>query len=148
MNIYESLENLNVSEECFDDIMGIVEEILSEGNNLANVVARAQDKQDKVMSGIPVSQKDAKNMLKRHKILKNKDELIKKAKQVPDSKEYKKKISGETQYFPGTNSNRDLGRDDEMALDTETNGTEAQERQARKSFGRYMRKLSKQGLLK
>ena len=25
MNIFESLENLNVSEECFDEIMGIVE---------------------------------------------------------------------------------------------------------------------------
>ena len=30
INIYESLENLNVSEECFNDIMGIVEELLSE----------------------------------------------------------------------------------------------------------------------
>ena len=30
MSIFESLENLNVSEECFDDIMGIVEEIISE----------------------------------------------------------------------------------------------------------------------
>jgi hypothetical protein len=28
MNIFESLENLNVSEECFDDIMDIVEGIL------------------------------------------------------------------------------------------------------------------------
>ena len=32
MNIFESLENLNVSEECFDEIMGIVEELLSEEN--------------------------------------------------------------------------------------------------------------------
>ena len=30
MNIFESLENLNVSEECFNEIMGIVEEILNE----------------------------------------------------------------------------------------------------------------------
>jgi hypothetical protein len=30
MNIFENLENLQVSEECFNDIMGIVEEILSE----------------------------------------------------------------------------------------------------------------------
>ena len=30
MNIFENLENLNVSEECFEDIMGIVEETLSE----------------------------------------------------------------------------------------------------------------------
>lgn len=30
MDIFESLESLNVSEECFDDIMGIVEELLNE----------------------------------------------------------------------------------------------------------------------
>ena len=30
MDIFESLENLNVSEECFDEIMGIVEDMLSE----------------------------------------------------------------------------------------------------------------------
>ena len=30
MNIFESLENLEVSESCFDDIMGIVEEIINE----------------------------------------------------------------------------------------------------------------------
>ena len=30
MNIFESLESLNVSEKCFDDIMSIVEEILNE----------------------------------------------------------------------------------------------------------------------
>lgn len=30
MDIFESLENLNVSEECFDEIMGIVEEIINE----------------------------------------------------------------------------------------------------------------------
>ena len=29
-SIFESLENLNVSEECFDEIMGIVEDLLSE----------------------------------------------------------------------------------------------------------------------
>ena len=30
MDIFENLENLNVSEECFDEIMGIVEALLSE----------------------------------------------------------------------------------------------------------------------
>ena len=30
MNIFESLENLNVSEECFDEIMGIVETLIGE----------------------------------------------------------------------------------------------------------------------
>ena len=32
MNIYENLENLNVSEECFNDIMGIVEATINERN--------------------------------------------------------------------------------------------------------------------
>ena len=40
MDIFESLENLNVSEECFDDIMNMVEELLSEGTHLAGVVDR------------------------------------------------------------------------------------------------------------
>ena len=31
MNIFESLENLNVSEECFEDIIGLVEELLDKG---------------------------------------------------------------------------------------------------------------------
>ena len=30
MSIFESLENLNVSEECFDDIIGIVEDMLND----------------------------------------------------------------------------------------------------------------------
>ena len=30
MKIFESLENLEVSEACFDEIMGIVEEIINE----------------------------------------------------------------------------------------------------------------------
>ena len=33
MNIFESLENLNVSEECFEDIITLVEGILTPKNN-------------------------------------------------------------------------------------------------------------------
>lgn len=36
MNIFESLENLNVSEECFNDIMGIVEKLITEADNENN----------------------------------------------------------------------------------------------------------------
>jgi hypothetical protein len=43
MDIFESLENLNVSEECFDEIMGLVEEILSE----EDVYEPAQDRRDR-----------------------------------------------------------------------------------------------------
>ena len=32
MNIFESLENLNVSEECFENIINIVEEIINENS--------------------------------------------------------------------------------------------------------------------
>ena len=39
MDIFESLENLQVSEECFDEIIGIVEEILSE-----DIVSKVIDK--------------------------------------------------------------------------------------------------------
>ena len=42
MSIFESLENLNVSEECFDDIMGIVEEILDE--TLAQYIVKKHGK--------------------------------------------------------------------------------------------------------
>ena len=34
MNIFESLENLNISEECFDDILSMVELILNEEDSL------------------------------------------------------------------------------------------------------------------
>jgi hypothetical protein len=34
MDIFESLENLNISEECFNDIVGIVEEYLYESNRM------------------------------------------------------------------------------------------------------------------
>ena len=44
MDIFENLENLNVSEECFDEIMGIVEELLSEAED--NYEA-AQDRRDR-----------------------------------------------------------------------------------------------------
>lgn len=33
MNIFESLENLNISEECFEDIIALVEDILTPKNN-------------------------------------------------------------------------------------------------------------------
>lgn len=43
MDIFKSLENLNVSEECFDEIMDIVEELLSEEDNYE----AAQDRRDR-----------------------------------------------------------------------------------------------------
>ena len=36
MNIFESLENLQVSEECFNDIIRIVEKLITEADNENN----------------------------------------------------------------------------------------------------------------
>ena len=41
MDIFESLENLNVSEECFNEIMGLVEELLNE--DIYDVVLKSVD---------------------------------------------------------------------------------------------------------
>ena len=46
MNIFESLENLNVSEECYNDIVGLVEEYIQEKYS----VSRVKEKAAKVLS--------------------------------------------------------------------------------------------------
>jgi hypothetical protein len=49
MDIFESLENLNVSEECFEDIVGIVEDLLGvTQKNLKN----ARSKYEKLVGRI------------------------------------------------------------------------------------------------
>jgi hypothetical protein len=67
MNIFESLENLQVSEECFDEIIEIVEEILSED------IIRAIDKKYD-----PKIEK-AKGNKKKSEILSKKNTLVNKA---------------------------------------------------------------------
>ena len=54
MNIFESLENLNVSEECFEEIMEMVEALIKEADhhaNKENPVVKITDKNYKVASG-------------------------------------------------------------------------------------------------
>ena len=46
MDIFESLENLNVSEECFDEIVGIVEEMLKDRMTVGQLNAVADKVQD------------------------------------------------------------------------------------------------------
>lgn len=43
MNIFESLENLNVSEECFEDIIGLVEEYIHEVYTVSDVISAAEN---------------------------------------------------------------------------------------------------------
>ena len=40
MDIFESLESLPVSESCFEDIVGLIEEYLSEGNTYQNIIKK------------------------------------------------------------------------------------------------------------
>ena len=47
MDIFENLENLNVSEECFDEIMGIVEELLSERVTVGQLATAAANRMER-----------------------------------------------------------------------------------------------------
>jgi uncharacterized protein (UPF0147 family) len=96
MDIFENLENLNVSEECFNDIMDIVEEIISERtvndikraakNSLdvrqnvadedpwANSGARLK-KAERILKELPNSKRDIKDLTKAAKnVLKSRGE--------------------------------------------------------------------------
>ena len=73
MSIFEDLENLNVSEECFDDIMGIVEELIHEVsvgrwrqaavNSLTNRIEKVDNKE-----------KELKKLNRKAEVLQNKRE--------------------------------------------------------------------------
>ena len=52
MDIFESLENLEVSEECFDEIMGMVEELLNEEGFLDKVTDKITRSDNKVVSAL------------------------------------------------------------------------------------------------
>ena len=135
------------------EAMEIVEELLSEGYNLHQVVARAHAKKghrffkDNGLPKVSVSPEDIEKEEKLAKILGDKDktkELADKALEVPDSKEYKKHVSGDARnIFVGGNTDSNLGYKDKIALSQDTNGSRAEERQINKSKGRHYRKLAK-----
>ena len=74
MNIFESLENLNVSEECFNDIVGIVEELITEN----------------VRSMFDLPQQELKKLYKKHfpqSKVPNKKDMIKLSNKLDDIKD-------------------------------------------------------------
>ena len=89
MNIFESLENLNVSEECFNDIVGIVEEIINERNK-ENRKARRKWEQGISPEGTRGYNMAAKDMDKKMQVL---VPAIKQAKESGDTTEYDKLVS-------------------------------------------------------
>ena len=74
MNIFESLENLAVSEECFDDIMGIVEEYINELNKYDQYrvdkdpkLKKEIENRQEALRGIGEIRKSVKNAFAGHK---------------------------------------------------------------------------------
>ena len=56
MDIFESLENLGISEECFNDIMDIVEEILDESSkSIYNAIEKKHGKPEYDEEGNPAN---------------------------------------------------------------------------------------------
>ena len=52
MSIFESLENLEVSEACFDEIIGMVEELLNEEGFLDKVTDKVTRSDNKVVAAL------------------------------------------------------------------------------------------------
>ena len=67
-SIFESLENLNVSEECFNEIMGIVEEIISERND-RELLNRKKRRSKEYFSKLPSDNPSYEEVEKAHKAL-------------------------------------------------------------------------------
>ena len=67
MDIFESLENLQVSEACFDDIMGIVEEVINEVSDktVEGALKKASDNVEDSTMGIFMPSKKAADQLGR-----------------------------------------------------------------------------------
>jgi hypothetical protein len=89
MDIFENLEQLNVSEECFDEIMGIVEELLNEKITMKEWTDKAKQvlpnrskevdkKEEAYLKSVGVKPED-------------KDKFYKNG-MIPDNKEYKELV--------------------------------------------------------
>ncbi len=143
MNILENLEQLTVSEECFEDILGIVEKFLGEGANLLKLINRAEKKYRDNALGTPLSQKQFKNHIKLHKIFKDEkhvENLKDKTLEIPNSQSYPKRVSGNASSSKLLNlTNQDRGTEETRALDTERSGVDAGTRQVNKAWGRHLR---------
>lgn len=147
-----------VSEAPLKEAMEVLEELIGEGYNLHQVVARAHAKKGSRFfkgDGLPkvsVSPEDIEKEERLAKILGDKEktsELAKKALETPDSKEYKKHVSGDSRnLFVGGNTDSNLGRADRVALSQDVNGERAEKRQINKSIGRHYRKEQKKAPLK
>ena len=84
MNIFESLENLNVSEECFNDVMEIVEEIINELKNdtIGNAYIKRRDNYNNALNNAiknPEDKESLSNYMKASNKFKRNSELSHKA---------------------------------------------------------------------
>lgn len=147
MDIFESLEELNVSEECFDDIVSMVEAMLSEGNNLSQVVRRAGDELQRDIRNKGDLNRLTSNNKRRLEILglgRNKQEdLETKAYMNPDNSiAYERnKVGGNNKIVGKSSTSDNLGARDESAL----KNSGGEQRQINKAKGRHYRSLKKKG---
>lgn len=92
MSIFENLENLNISEECFDEIMGLVEEYINEVSDktVEGALKKASDNVEASTGGIFLPSKKLVDQLGRLKKLANKraERQGKVLKEVPDEYGY------------------------------------------------------------
>ena len=74
MDIFESLENLNISEECFDEIIDMVEEYINEVSDktVEGALEKASDNVEASTGGISFPSKKSVDQLGRLKELANK----------------------------------------------------------------------------
>ena len=145
--IFENLRE-NVSEACFNDIVSMVEELLGEGNNLLNVVNRANNSIGSRYKLYTISHSDLEKENRLKEIFRDdnkKKELEAKASKVPDSKSYEvnKRSQGArknlfTKHKGTNNTDTRIGNTD---LTPSMIGDAASNRiQSRKAIGRHFKK--------
>lgn len=106
MNIFEELESLNVSEECFNDLMDIVEEIINELND--STVQSMFDKRKK-RSVQAESEYDGSRESNRNNVLKRRElERAEAAARNRDFRENPEEARNKYSFSPSTATNDEL----------------------------------------
>lgn len=107
MSIFENLEQLNVSEECFSDIMGIVEDLLNE--DIYDVVLKSVDDENSPLRKKDFYNKSHLNLNRWIETIRNnrKKELESSAERegvTPDGLDAKRKLNKNSNNYKTRNS--------------------------------------------
>ena len=97
-NVFESLENLNVSEKCYNDIMNIVEEIINEVSKDTVEKAKAKLASKQVRASLNKLEYNGNDSKEIEKLEKEQEEANKKNDRFEATKrkwEFSKKLKGD-----------------------------------------------------